>query len=72
MSMAKDVSPEDEREFDLLIKRAGLNIPADRRDGTLAGMPEVRQHVKRIWACATDAEPVMTFKLKPLPPRRQS
>jgi hypothetical protein len=67
--MADDPSPEEEREFDLLIERAGLKIPPDRRAGTLAGMAEARLHVKRVWDCATNVEPIMTFKLKPMPRR---
>jgi hypothetical protein len=69
--MTDESSQADEREFDFLMARAGIAIPADRRAGTLKGFVEIRAHVRRLWELKTEAEPMPIFKLKPVSERKK-
>jgi len=54
-------------EFDMLMARAGLMIPADRRDSLLAGFADLRGATERLrQPCEPSAEPSNVFRLAPL------
>ncbi len=54
-------------EFDALMKRAGLTIPADRRAEVLPGYAELRQQVELLRnGRSAAAEPSNIFHLTPM------
>ncbi len=54
-------------EFDALMGRAGITIPADRRDGLLAGYADLRAQVALLHErLDATVEPSNIFSLKPL------
>lgn len=51
----------------MLMARAGLMIPADRRDSLLAGFADLRGATERLrQPCEPSAEPSNVFRLAPL------
>ncbi len=54
-------------EFDAFMTRAGITIPADRRDGLLAGFADLRAQTALLHARMDAAvEPSNVFRLSPL------
>lgn len=64
-----DNSPSDialEREFDLLMARAGASVPADRKAGMIAGYADFKRMAALVRQPRTAAaEPSNTFSMKP-------
>ena len=60
--------PEDlAAEFDMLMARAGLDVPADQRESLLAGYAGLREQVELLRGTLTPAaEPSNVFRLRPL------
>ncbi len=54
-------------EFDALMARAGITIPADRRESLLAGFADLRAQVALLHdRLDASVEPSNVFSLKPL------
>ena len=62
--------PQLETEFDVLMARAGLAIPPDRRAPLLHAFAELRGQLELLRGPRTAAaEPANVFRLAPLEPR---
>ena len=64
--MSSQDKSSHEHEFDVLLARAGLVIPAERRPGVIAGCEEMRRFAALMRQPRTAAsEPSNIFSLKP-------
>ncbi|MCW3475321.1 hypothetical protein [Limobrevibacterium gyesilva] len=65
--MAEPLSPAAlEAEFDCLVARAGVTVPADRRAGSLAAYADFRAQLALLRGPRTHtAEPSNVFRLTP-------
>jgi len=66
--MTADLSPQTlAAEFDMFMARAGIEVPADRRDGLLAGFADLRSQVALLHGrLDATVEPANVFRLSPL------
>jgi hypothetical protein len=61
------MTPEQfEREFDSVMAREKIPLPADRRAATLAIARELQGHLRVLWAQPLHCEPATVFTVKPL------
>jgi hypothetical protein len=60
-----------EQAFELLMARAGVTVPPDRRAGVFEEFVGFQPHIERIWACPLppSVEPALTFSVTPAPKR---
>lgn len=66
--MTTDLSPQTlAAEFDMFMARAGIEVPADRREGLLAGFADLRSQVALLHGrLDATVEPANVFRLSPL------
>jgi hypothetical protein len=66
--MSAAPSPETlAAEFDMFMARAGITVPADRREGLLAGFADLRATVAILHGrLDASVEPSNVFRLSPL------
>ena len=59
-------APELAAEFDILMRRAGITVPADRRAGVLASYADLREQIALLHnRYAYTDEPANIFRLSP-------
>ena len=60
--MTEDDPAPLEAEFDMLMRRAGIQVPADRRDAVFRGFVDLRRRVALLRGqLPADAQPAIIF-----------